>query len=300
MQARRLSFRGPAGNVVSGSIAEVAYHRLSGLDQWVLTQGMSVANPPLILLHGGPGMSETSWFRSFNTPLEQGYTVVYWDQRGAGKSFDRAIPRSSTTVEQFIADLDDLVEAVRSRLGQAKVVIFGHSWGSALGVLYARRFPGKVAAYVGSGQYGDVAANHAASHAYAMKEARRRGNRLALRTLSKLGSSLYMPEELWASRTWVMRFEGAMRPRALWRLVRASVGPPESSVLDLPRAARGFRFSVDAMWPEGCATQSHRACAGAGDARLLLPRPQRPLGTARSDRRLLRPPRRPGEEARVV
>ena len=52
------AFRGPAGNVVSGSIAEVAYHRLSGLDQWVLTQGMSVANPPLILLHGGPGMSD--------------------------------------------------------------------------------------------------------------------------------------------------------------------------------------------------------------------------------------------------
>jgi pimeloyl-ACP methyl ester carboxylesterase len=244
------AFRAPNGRVVSGSIAEVAYRRLGGLDQWALIRGMSVANPPLVLLHGGPGMSETSWFRSFNAPLEQGYTVVYWDQRGAGKSFDRAIPRSSMTVEQFIADLDDLVEAVRARLGQAKVVIFGHSWGSALGVLYARRFPAKVAAYVGSGQYGNVAANHAASHAYALEEARRRGNRRALRTLSKLGPSLYQPDELWASRTWVMRFEGAMRPAALWKLVKASVGPPESSVLDLPRAARGFRFSIDAMWPE--------------------------------------------------
>ena len=244
------AFRGSNGSPVSGSIAEVGYRRLGGLDQWVLIRGRSVANPPLILLHGGPGMSETSWFRFFNAPLEDSFTVVYWDQRGAGKSFDRGIPRSSMTVEQFIADLDDLVEAVCARVGQAQVVIFGHSWGSALGVLYARRFPHKVAAYVGSGQYGDVAANHAASQAYALHEAERRDNRRALRKLRELGPSLYLPEELWASRRWVMRFEGGMRPAALWKLVRASVGTPESSVLDLPRAARGFRFSIDAMWPE--------------------------------------------------
>ena len=244
------AFRGSDGSAVPGSIAEVGYRRLGGLDQWVLMRGRSVANPPLILLHGGPGMSETSWFRFFNAPLEDSFTVVYWDQRGAGKSFDRGIPRSSMTVEQFIADLDELVEAVCERVGRPQVVLFGHSWGSALGVLYAARFPHKVAAYVGSGQYADVAANHAASQAYALKEAERRGNHRALRRLRELGPSLHLPAELWASRTWVMRFEGGMRPAALWKLVRASVGTPESSVLDLPRAARGFRFSIDAMWPE--------------------------------------------------
>lgn len=52
------------------------------------------------------------------------------------------------TVEPFIIDLDDLVEAVRQRLDQQEVVIVGHSWGSALGALYASRFPEKVVAYV--------------------------------------------------------------------------------------------------------------------------------------------------------
>jgi hypothetical protein len=97
---------------VPGSIAEIAYHRLGGVDQWVMIRGESVANPPLILLHGGPGFSETAFFRHFNGPLEQIFTVVYWDQRGAGKSFDRKISRSSMTVEQFISDLDQLVDAV--------------------------------------------------------------------------------------------------------------------------------------------------------------------------------------------
>jgi pimeloyl-ACP methyl ester carboxylesterase len=130
-------FRGPDGEVVSGSIAEIAYRRLGGLDQWVMIRGESVDKPPLILLHGGPGLSETSLFRRFNAPLEKSFTVVYWDQRGAGKSFDRNIPRSTMTVEQFISDLDELVDAVCRRLGKTKVAIFGHSWGSALGVLYA-------------------------------------------------------------------------------------------------------------------------------------------------------------------
>jgi len=51
-------FRGPYGEVLSGSIAEIAYRRLGGLDQWVMIRGKSVANAPLVLLHGGPGLSE--------------------------------------------------------------------------------------------------------------------------------------------------------------------------------------------------------------------------------------------------
>jgi pimeloyl-ACP methyl ester carboxylesterase len=74
--------------------------------------GESLTNPPLILPQGGPGFSETHFFRRFNAPLEKIFTVIYWDQRGSGKSFDRKISRSSMTVEQFIADLDELVRTV--------------------------------------------------------------------------------------------------------------------------------------------------------------------------------------------
>jgi pimeloyl-ACP methyl ester carboxylesterase len=74
------------------------------------------------------------------------------------------------TVERFITDLDDLVDAVCGRLGKTKVVIFGHSWGSALGALYAARFSEKVAAYVGSGQSGDAASGEASSYTLALAE----------------------------------------------------------------------------------------------------------------------------------
>ena len=77
-------FRGPHGELVPGSIAEVDYLHLGGLDQWVMIRGESLTNPPLILLHGGPGLSEMRFFRHFNAPLEKSFTVVNWDQRGTG------------------------------------------------------------------------------------------------------------------------------------------------------------------------------------------------------------------------
>lgn len=215
-----------------------------------MIRGESVANPPLIMLHGGPGMSETDFFRHYNAPLEKVFTVVYWDQRGAGKSFDPGIPRSSMTVEQFVSDLDELVDEVRERLGKAKVVIFGHSWGSALGVIYAARFPEKVAAYVGSGQYGDAAAGERASYEYALGEAKRRRKRRALRKLRAIGPPPHTAEQLWVERTYVARLEGDMRPRSLWRYSKPALASRESSIFELRRGIRGFRFSIDAMWTE--------------------------------------------------
>jgi pimeloyl-ACP methyl ester carboxylesterase len=243
-------FRGPDGKIRSGSIAEIAYRRLGGLDQWVMIRGESVANPPLVLLHGGPGLSESGFFRYFNAPLEQSFTVVYWDQRGAGKSFDRGIPRSSMTVERFISDLDELVDAVCERLGKRKVAIFGHSWGSALGVLYAARFPEKVAGYVGSGQIGDWGAGESASYEFVLAEAQRRGTRRAEKKLRAIGPPPYPARAVFTQRTWLSRFDGQMRPRALWKVGRAVLGRQEASIFELPSAWRGFRFSMDAMWAE--------------------------------------------------
>ena len=215
-----------------------------------MIRGASVTNPPLILLHGGPGMSETGFFRYFNAPLENVFTVVYWDQRGSGKSFDRAIPPSSMTVEQFISDLDELVDAVCERLGHTQVTIFGHSWGSLLGPLYAARFPQKVAAYAGSGQIGDWPAAEAASYEYALAEAQRRGRHRLVRKLQSIGPPPYPAKAVSTERTVLSLLDGQMRPRELWKLARAVLSGSESSIFELPSTLRGFRFSMGTMWKD--------------------------------------------------
>jgi pimeloyl-ACP methyl ester carboxylesterase len=126
------------------------------------------------------------------------------------------------------------------------VAIFGHSWGSVLGPLYAARFPEKVGAYVGSGQIGDWAAAEAATYAFARAEAERLGKRRAAKKLRAIGPPPHTAASLWTQRTLLSRFEGRVRPKALWTLARAALSARESSILDLPGALRGVRFSLDA------------------------------------------------------
>ena len=243
-------FRDRRGEPVSGSIAEAQYLRIGGIDQWVLIRGERATNPPLVLLHGGPGMSETSFFRCCNAPLEKSFTVVYWDQRGAGKSYDGTIPIASMTVEQFVSDLDELITYVRTRVGASRITIFGHSWGSALGVLYAARFPENVAAYVGSGQYGDCAAAEAASYAFALAQAQRRNDDKALEELRAIGPPPYGASQVLKVRTWIQRFDGQLSVGGLWNMGRLVLGGPESSIVDVPNLLRGFQFSQKTLWPE--------------------------------------------------
>lgn len=247
---RTPAFHGPHGEPISGSLAEVKRVRLGGLDQWVMIRGEDVANPLLILLHGGPGMSETSLFRGCNSVLEKSYTVVYWDQRGSGKSFDPDTPTSSMTVEQFIADVDQLVDYVRKRVGKQKVTLLGHSWGSQLGCLYAARFPDKVAVYVGCAQIGDAQRGETLSYAIALDAARRAGNRKAERELLAIGAPPHDGKSLWTERMWLNRLEGATKPKALWKLARVLLADKESSIFDAFTTFRALRWTLDAMWRE--------------------------------------------------
>jgi pimeloyl-ACP methyl ester carboxylesterase len=243
-------FRGPNGSRLPDSIAEIGYVPLGGVDQWVLMRGRQVSNPPLIVLHGGPGFSDTLFFRHFNAALESTYTMVYWDQRGAGKSFDPGLSRSTMTVEQFIADLDELVSLVRARVGHTQVVLLGHSWGSTLGVLYAARFPEKVAAYVGAAQIGDARAAEAASYAFAVSEARRLADQAALEGLRAIGPPPYSASALFQERMWVQRLVGERPAKTIWQLGRILLASEEYSIVDVPKVIKGFRFSLEALWSE--------------------------------------------------
>jgi pimeloyl-ACP methyl ester carboxylesterase len=195
-------------------------------------------------------MSETSLFRGFNSVLEKSYIVVYWDQRGAGKSFDPATPTSSMTVEQFVADLDQLVDYVCKRVGKQKVTLLGHSWGSQLGCLYAARFPHKVAVYVGCAQIGDSQRSETLSYTIALDAARRARSRKAERELLAIGAPPHDGKSLWIERVWLNRLEGAMKPKALWKLGRVMLADKEHSIFDAFTTIRALRWTLDAMWRE--------------------------------------------------
>lgn len=65
-----------------------------------------------------------------------------------------------------------------------------------------------------------------------------------------IGPPPYSARSLLIERTWLQRFDGQLSVRALWKMGRDFLSCPERSFTDLPNIVRGFRFSLDAMWPE--------------------------------------------------
>ena len=105
---------------------------------YMLVRGDNADAPVLIWLHGGPGGAERPLFRLFNSPLERRFVVAYLDQRGTGRSYHRDADPKLLTIARHLSDLDTVVDHLRSEFGKQKVILVGHSWGSALGLLYAQ------------------------------------------------------------------------------------------------------------------------------------------------------------------
>lgn len=130
---------------------------LGGWSQRLLIRGRAPArNPVLLFLHGGPGFPAAPFAR-VNSDLERDFTVVHWDQRGAGHSFHPGLPAGTMRVETFVEETVELSRRLARRFGQRKVYLVGHSWGSLVGALAVRRAPELFHAFVGLGQLVDIA-----------------------------------------------------------------------------------------------------------------------------------------------
>lgn len=128
---------------------------LGGVRQAVSVRGADRRNPILLFVHGGPGSVEMPMAWAFQRPWEDFFTVVQWDQRGAGKSFPLTDPGTvapTLRLERYRDDAIELIEVLRRRYGQRKLFVMGHSWGSAVGLAVAAERPDLLHAYIGMGQ----------------------------------------------------------------------------------------------------------------------------------------------------
>jgi pimeloyl-ACP methyl ester carboxylesterase len=104
-------------------------------------------------LHGGPGATLMPFIEQIQpAALEENFTVVHWDQRGAGKSYDPALTLDDLSADKLVSDTMELTNILRERFGQDKIFLTGHSWGSALGFLVIQQDSSPYLAYIPSGE----------------------------------------------------------------------------------------------------------------------------------------------------
>ena len=171
-------------------VHEEQFVRIGGIEQWITINGESCANPVILFLHGGPGNTLSPYAGPLFGSWQKDFTLVQWDQRGAGKTYGRnpPAPGSTLTVERMTKDGLAVAEHLTRRLGTAKILLVGGSWGSILGIHMAKARPDLFHAYVGFAQVVSYAENQTASYEKTTAAARAAGDQTAIASLEALGN----------------------------------------------------------------------------------------------------------------
>jgi pimeloyl-ACP methyl ester carboxylesterase len=172
-----------SGNPIPGSLSERVTAKIGGIPQGMIIQSVDPANPVLLFLHGGPGMTEFFMEQDYPTGLEQHFTMVWWEQRGAGMSFSTDIPPETMTMDQMISDTVEVADYLRDRFGQDRILLLGHSWGSYLGIQVAAKAPDRFLAYVGMAQIVHQLRSEVMAHDFLLGTYRARGDAAMVRKL---------------------------------------------------------------------------------------------------------------------
>lgn len=173
------------GRVLENSIAQKCFVEINGVKMGMIIKGKDISNPVLLFVHGGPGMPEYFLTEEYPTGLEDYYTVVYWDQRGAGLSYSSNTDKSTLTVDNYIDDTISVTNYLRERFGQDKIYLMAHSWGTYFSIRAVQKAPQLYNAYIAVSQVTFTDESERLAYEYMLDYYSKAGDDRTLRKLKK-------------------------------------------------------------------------------------------------------------------
>ena len=162
------------------------YVLASGIEHYLLHYPSKPEDPVLLFIHGGPGQTESFFAFAVEEYAERDYNIVYYDQRGAGKTWLRN-KKCRPDTETLKRDLLEIVLYLKKKYGKEKIGILGHSWGSVLGSMFALEHPEHTLCYIGCGQVIDIMENERTGYAILKATVEKGGNKKDRRKLERIG-----------------------------------------------------------------------------------------------------------------
>jgi pimeloyl-ACP methyl ester carboxylesterase len=239
----------------SAALAAICFSErlaVDGAQLYLLRRGAEREAPVVLWVHGGPGGAERPLFRYFDHALEDDFVVAYWDQRGAGRSYDPDADPRSLTIARHLADLDAVVDHLRAKFECDKLVLLAHSWGGALALMYGRDHPEKVSAIVAIAPLISTRASRQSEYEFVLAEATERGDGRALAKLQRLGPPPYASARQALELEHVCdRYGGVFhtRPSFFWTVV-GGIFEGFVTPWELPRFFHANDVSLEAMHAE--------------------------------------------------
>jgi pimeloyl-ACP methyl ester carboxylesterase len=229
----------------TNGVDESMFVPIGGINQWITIRGQNRDNPVVLFLHGGPGTPTNLLDFAFAKAWTPSFTLVQWDQRGAGKTFaNGGTTAAGMTIDRMTQDGIELALYLRRHLQKDKIIIVGHSWGTVLGVHMAKARPDLFSVYVGAGQVVDVPQNESVNYDRLLDKATAQGDTKAMEALKASGPpphktmSALRTEQIWAT-----TYEQA--DSYLAQEQTSSLYAPMYSLKDLYHAIQSIRFTLD-------------------------------------------------------
>lgn len=242
------------GNRPAGSIAELVRVDLGGRREWITIRGWDKEKPVLLFLAGGPGGTQLAAARHELAALEKDFVVIGWDQPGSGKS-SGAVKINDLSVETYIADGHALTGYLKERFGKEKIFLIGESWGSALGVFLADRYPEDYYALIGTAQMVDFVQTDRMDYRAVMEMARDTGDSALVKRLTENGEPPYDGKGVALKTAVFLNYLSAKMARDP-RIHNAGydtprdIGSPEYGLLDKINFFRGLIETFDQVYPQ--------------------------------------------------
>ena len=170
-----------SGNIIKGSISEKSFITINGVKQGMFIKRKDETHPVLLFLHGG--MPEYFLNQKYPTGLENYFTVVWWEQRGSGISYNSNISSAAITLHQMEADAVAVTNYLRRRFQKQKIYLMGHSGGSFIGIQVAAKAPELFHAYIGVGQMSNQLQSERLAYEYMLDGYKKEGNKTMVRKL---------------------------------------------------------------------------------------------------------------------
>jgi pimeloyl-ACP methyl ester carboxylesterase len=192
------------------AVHEEMFVRIGGIDQWITIKGDDRNNPVILFLHGGPGDAWSPFGNSLFRGWDKNFTLVQWDQRGAGRTYGKTGPsiEPTMTMKRMVDDGIELSEFLTKHLHKRKIIIDGASWGSILGIHMAHARPDLFYAYIGEGQIVNERKNLAACYARVLELARAARDQDAMNDLTAIGSPPWDSLRKWpVYRRWELKYQ---------------------------------------------------------------------------------------------
>lgn len=223
---------------------------INGVQQFISIRAQKPKLPLLLYLHGGPGDTALPLVLKYNSELEKYFTVVVWEQRGAGKSYYKFEENENVCIETYVQDTHSLVKILLKRFEQDKLFLVGHSWGSVIGLMFCKQHPELIQTYIGCGQVVNMKKSSEIAYRFAMNHATKKAAKKLTQIDCSYRGDHWLNDLLFVTKQ-VVKHKGSLYGASNYnRLVFDFIFSKDYGIKDLINREKGSLQGIHTLWQE--------------------------------------------------